>query len=77
MFTHTDIHKQIRNSPYRKTHKQIDHMRRLHSNIHDVQSFREADCDTDHCLVFHQVRERLAISKQATQMFVVERFNVR
>jgi hypothetical protein len=35
------------------------------------------DCDTDHCLVVAKVRERLAASKQATQKFNGERFNLR
>jgi hypothetical protein len=48
-----------------------------HSSILDVQSFRGADCDTDHCLVVAKVRERLAISKQAAQKFEGERFNLR
>jgi hypothetical protein len=51
--------------------------RRWHSSILDVQSFRGADCDTDHCLVVAQVRERLAVSKQAAQQFDEERFNLR
>jgi hypothetical protein len=33
----------------------------------DVQSFRAADYDTDHCLGVAKVRERLAVSKQITQ----------
>jgi hypothetical protein len=33
----------------------------------DVLSFRAAECDTDHYLVVAKVRERLAVSKQATQ----------
>ena len=33
--------------------------------------------DTDHYLVVAKVMERLAISKQATQKFDVERFNLR
>ena len=33
--------------------------------------------DTDHCLVVAEVRERLAVSKQALQRFGVERFNLR
>jgi hypothetical protein len=35
------------------------------------------DCDTDHCLVFPKVRERFVVSKQETQTFDVERFNLR
>jgi len=37
----------------------------------------EDDCDTDHYLVVAKVRERLAASKQATQNFDVETFNLR
>jgi hypothetical protein len=40
-------------------------------------SSRGADSDTDHCLFVAKVRERLAVSKQATQKFHVERFNIR
>jgi hypothetical protein len=42
-----------------------------------VQSFRGADCDTDHYLVVAKVRERLAVSKQVAQKFYVERFNLK
>ena len=53
-----------------KTHNQIDHIlidRTCHSTILDVQSFRGADCDTDHHLVVAKVRERLTVSKLETQ----------
>ena len=42
-----------------------------------MQSFREADCDTDPYLVVAEVRERLAVSKEAAQKFDGERFNLR
>jgi hypothetical protein len=60
--------------PNGKTHNHIDHVlveRRWHSGIFYVRSFRGADCDTDHCLVVAKIRERLAVSKQASQKFDV------
>jgi hypothetical protein len=38
--------------------------RRQHLRALDSLSFREADCDIDHCLVVAKVRERLAEKKQ-------------
>jgi hypothetical protein len=57
-------------SPDGKTHNQIDNIliaSRWNSSILDVQSFRGADCNTDHDLAVAKVRERLAVSKQASQ----------
>jgi hypothetical protein len=63
-----------------KTHNQIDQILldgRWHSNIFDVQSYKGADCDTDHHLVVPKVMERSAVSKQATQKLDEGRFNLR
>jgi endonuclease/exonuclease/phosphatase family metal-dependent hydrolase len=59
MYPHRKIHKYTWTCPEGDTHNQIDHVlidRRRHSSIVDVQSFREADCDTDHYLVVTKVR---------------------
>ncbi|PNF41286.1 hypothetical protein B7P43_G01469 [Cryptotermes secundus] len=80
MFPHHNIHKFTWTSPDGKIHNQIDHIlidRRRHSSILDVRSFRAADCDTDHYLVVAKVRERLAVSKQTTHRFHIERFNLK
>jgi hypothetical protein len=51
--------------------------RRRNISVLDVRSFRAADCDTDHYLAVAKVRERLAVSKQATYNFHMERFNLK
>jgi hypothetical protein len=63
-----------------KTHNQIDHIlvdRRRHSNVLDVRSFRAADCDSDQYLVVVKVRKKLAVNKQISQRFHMERFNLK
>jgi hypothetical protein len=77
MFPHHNIHKMTRTSD-RKTHKNWPYFdRRQHSSILDVQSFRAADCDTDHYLVVAKFRERLAVSKQTTHRVHMEKFNLK
>jgi hypothetical protein len=49
----------------------------MHSNVLNVSSFRAADCDSDHYLVAAKVRERLAVNKQISQRFNMERFNLK
>jgi hypothetical protein len=78
MLPHRYIHKYSWTSPDEKTHNQIDHIlvdRRRHLNVLDVRSFRAADCDTVHCLVVAKVRERVAVNKQRSQRFHMERFS--
>jgi hypothetical protein len=74
----SNIHKYTWTSPDEKTHNQIDHIvvdRRRHSNVLDVRSFSTADCDNDPYLVVGKVRERLAVNKQRSHRFDMERFN--
>jgi hypothetical protein len=59
---------------------QIDHVlvdRRRHLNLLDVQSFRVADCNNDHCPVVAKRRERLTMNKKRSQRFHMEMFNLK
>jgi hypothetical protein len=80
MFPYRNIYKYIWMSPDGKAHNQIDHIlivRRRHSSVLDVRSFRAADCDSDHYLVVAKVMERIAVNKQRSQRCDVERFNLK
>jgi len=79
IFPHRHFHKYTWTSPDGKTRNQIDHVSidwRWHSSVLHIRSFRWADCDTDHCLVVVEIKELLAISKEAEEKFDVERFNL-
>jgi hypothetical protein len=67
-------------SPEGKTHNQIDHIlidRRRHSYVFYVLSYRAADCDIDHYQMVAKVRERLAVKKQRSHSFLMERSNLK
>jgi hypothetical protein len=61
-----------------KTHNKVDLIwidRRRHSNVLDVRSFRAAYCDTVHYLA--KIMERVAVYKQRSRRFYIERFNLK
>jgi hypothetical protein len=77
MFLDRNIHKYIWTSPDGKTHNKIGHIlidRQRHLNVLDVQSFRAADCYSDHYLMVAEVMEKLTLNKQKSHIFHMERF---
>jgi hypothetical protein len=78
MIPHCNIHKYTWTSPDGNTHDQIDHILiDRHSSVIDVRSFRAADCDTDHYPVVAKIRERIAVNKQGSHKFHMERFTMK
>jgi hypothetical protein len=51
--------------------------RRRRSSVLDVISFRGADCDTDHYLVFAKIRVRLTVSKRPVNKVDMDRLNLK
>jgi hypothetical protein len=45
----------------------------MHSSVLDIRPFRQ-HCDTDHYLVVPNVRESLAVNKQGSHRFHIERY---
>jgi hypothetical protein len=79
-FPHRNIHKFNWTSPDGKKHNEIGFIligRRRRFSILDVQTFRAADCDTDHYLVVAKIRKRLVVSIQTRQRVHKERLNPR
>jgi hypothetical protein len=56
MFLRPNIHKYNWAPPERNSHKQIGHILIDMRSIHDVRSFRAADCNTDHYLAVAKCR---------------------
>jgi hypothetical protein len=80
MFPNHNIYKYIWTSPDGKTHNQIDPIlinRQGHLSVLNVQSFRAADCDTDHYLAVAKVGERLAANKQRLHRCHMQRLNLK
>jgi hypothetical protein len=78
MFPHHNICECTWISPDGNTDNQIDYIlidRQRHSSVLDVQSFRPADCNTDHYLVVAKIMERLAVNKQGSHKFHMEKLN--
>jgi hypothetical protein len=48
-----------------------------HSSVLYVRSFKAADCDNGHYLLMLKVIERLAVNKQRSHRFHMERFNLK
>jgi hypothetical protein len=70
MFSRHNIHKYTSSSPDGKAYNQIYRIfdrQKMAFKYSDVLSFRATDCDTDHCLVVTEVKEKLAVSKQTMQ----------
>jgi hypothetical protein len=69
MFPHINIFKYNFTYPYKKTHKQIDHIlidSIWHYSILHVRCIRGADCDADQCLVAAKCMESLVTNKTTT-----------
>jgi hypothetical protein len=80
MFPNRNIHKYTWICPDGNTHNQTDHIlidRRRHSSVLDVRTFRTADCNTDYYLAVAKIRERIAVNKQGSHKFHMERFNLK
>jgi hypothetical protein len=69
VFPNRSIHKYTWTSPDGKAHSQIDRVlidKGRHSNVVDVRSLGDLNCDTDHSPVVGKVRHRLSVSRRLT-----------
>lgn len=78
-FPRKAIHKHTWKSPDGRTQNQIDHIlinKRHGSCIHKVRSYRGADADTDHYLLYAKFILRLSVKCKMASKKARERFNV-
>lgn len=78
-FPRKGIHKHTWKSPDGRTQNQIDHIllnKRHGSCIQKVRSYRGADADTDHYLLYAKFILRLSVKSKLTSKKARERFNV-
>jgi hypothetical protein len=69
----------VNSCPHGKTHSEVDNVlidRRRHFRVLDDLSFRAACCNTDYYLLVAKVRETLAVIKQRSYRFYMERFSL-
>jgi len=78
-FPRKDIHKHTRKSPDGRTQNQIDHIlinKRHGGCIQKLRSYRRADADFDHYLLYAKLNLRLSVKWKMTSRKTRERYNV-
>uniref|UniRef100_A0A2S2Q406 Uncharacterized protein n=1 Tax=Sipha flava TaxID=143950 RepID=A0A2S2Q406_9HEMI len=76
IYAHKNIHKYTRKSSDVSTVNQIDHILiQNRSSIHDVRSFRVANCNTNYYLVIAKFKFKLSI-REYTKNKMTKKFDV-
>jgi hypothetical protein len=80
MFPHRNTQKFAWASPNGKTQNRVKYNlidSHRYSSLLEDRSFRAADCDTNHYLVVAKCRDRLAVNKQRSRRFHMERLSLK